>query len=122
MIKLKIAIVALCLSFTTSSCIFIGNAFRTGYTEKQCNQIAANFDKLKIGINKSEVINLIGEESDNKIYPNPGYSKALPEQKTQWKIWLLCQEQPYQWQMIAFDIHTQKLVKVFSDDPDTIGF
>lgn len=132
MIKLKIVIVALCLSITNSSCNFIGNVLRTGYTNEQCNQIAANFDKLKIGMAKNEVINLIGEESNNIIYRSPG---LFPEQKTEWEIWMLCvdskscifqqslgREQCYRWHMIAFDTKNNKLIKVFSDDPERIGF
>lgn len=122
MINLKILTAAFCLSITTSSCSFISNVFRLGYTEEQCKQINTNLNQLKIGMTKNEVIKLIGEESNYIIYPNPGYSKAFPEQKNQWEIWLLCQKSPYQWQMIAFDVKTDRLIKVFSDDPDKIGF
>ena len=89
------------------------------YTEEQCKQIKSNFDRLKIGITKTEVISLIGKESREKIYP---YSGLFPEHKSQWEIWLLCKEKPYQWQMVAFDMKTGKLVKVFSDELERIGF
>jgi hypothetical protein len=119
MIKFKIIVTAFCFSISISSCTLINNMSRPGYTERQCKQIAVNYDQLKIGMTKIAVINLIGETSDNIIFP---YSGVFPEQKNQWEIWLLCKENPDLWQMIAFDMKTNKLIKVFSDDPDRVGF
>ena len=64
MIKFKIIILFFCLSIFISSCSFIGNVFRLGYTEEQCKQINANFNQLKIGMTKNEVIKLIEKESN----------------------------------------------------------
>ena len=132
MIKFKIIILFFCLSIFISSCSFIGNVFRLGYTEEQCKQIKANFNQLKIGMTKNQVVSLIGEKSNYIVYRYPGF---FPEQKTEWEIWLLCvdskscifqeslgREQCYKWHMIAFDVKTGKLMKVFSDNPERIGF
>lgn len=132
MINLKIIFITLLMSVTSYGCTFINHTFTANYTKQECQQIEANIDKLKIGMNKTKVISLIGKESRDKVYPNLG---LFPEHKSQWEIWLLCvdsnscvfqqslgREQCYKWHMIAFDVETGKLVKVFSDNPERIGF
>ena len=132
MIKSKIAILFFLLSITCSSCRFPTLTFTPGYTEKECQQIEANLDKLEIGMTRTEVISLIAEKSGDIIHLNPG---LFPEQKTIWEIWRLCvdrkscifeeslgREVCYEWYMIAFDLETGKLIKVFSDDPERVRF
>ena len=124
--------ITLLISVASYGCTFINHTFTPNYTKEECQQIEANLDKLKIGMDKTEVISLIGKESRDKVYP---YSELFPEHKNQWEIWLLCvdsdscvfqqsleREQCYEWHMIAFDVETGKLVKVFSYDPEMAGF
>ena len=131
MINLKSVVTALCLSITTSSCAFIKYQITPEYTNKQCSIVRKNFYKLKIGMNKSDVIPLIGGKRIKDILLNPNY---FPEQKNVWEIWPLCyepksciknnsnQKKCYEWQMIAFDSATGKVIKIFSDNPEMIGF
>ena len=132
MIKLKIFLTVIFLSITTSSCTLFNrlHIFTPEYTKEQCDVVSKNFYKLKIGMTKEEVIPLIGGERKSTVYRNIG---LFPEQKTQWEIWPLCydpescknnseKKQCYEWQMIAFDTQTGKVVKIFSGDPELIGF
>ncbi|MEM8677355.1 MAG: hypothetical protein AAGF83_26375, partial [Cyanobacteria bacterium P01_G01_bin.67] len=113
-------------------CLFIYYAFTPHYTKEECKQIKSNLNQLRIGMTKIEVISLIRKESKDKVYP---YSGLFPEHKTQWEILMLCvdsdsciyvktleREQCREWHMIAFDAQTGKVVKIFSDDPERIGF
>jgi hypothetical protein len=90
-----------------------------GFSEKQCEVIKGNYKKLRIGMNKQEVLLLIGKEPGYQLTRYPGF---FPEQNTVWEFWMLCKEKPYKWQMIAFDTETGKVVKNFSDDPERVGF
>ena len=133
MIKSKIAILFYLLTITCFSCsdgIYFVSA--PDYTEEECKHIEANFDKLKIGMNKTEVISLIGRESLDKVLLDPEF---FPEQKTMWEVWRLCidpksctfveslgREQCSQWYMIAFNFETNKLIKVFSEEAEKVLF
>jgi hypothetical protein len=118
--KLKFFLVFLVLCVSIPSCLFVYKFFAPDFSEKQCKIIKENYKKLRIGMNKEEVLVLIGKEPRYQIYP---YSRVVfPEQRTQWEIWMLCKEKPYKWQMIAFDTETEKVVKIFSDDPERVGF
>ena len=132
MTKLKIAILFSLINITCYSCRFPKLTFTPGYTEKECQQIEANLDKFKIGMDRIEVISLIGKESGDIIHLNPG---MFPEQKTKWEVWRLCvdpkscmfveslgKEWCHESYMVAFDLETGKLIKVFSDDPEMTGF
>ena len=132
MINSKIIFLLFLISVSSYGCTFINHTFTPNYTEKQCEQIESNFDQLKNGMDKTEVISLIGKESRYKVYRYPGF---FLEQKNEWEIWILCvdsescifqqslgREQCYKWHMIAFDVKTGKLVKVFSDNPERVGF
>jgi hypothetical protein len=90
------------------------------FSKKRCELVQENYKKIQIEMNKEEVLLLIGKEPRYKVYPYAGV--VFPYQKTQWEIWMLCKEKPYKWQMIAFDIETEKVVKIFSDDPERVGF
>ena len=133
MIKSKIAILFYLLSITCFSCSHASYlSFTSNYTKKECQQIEANLDRLKIGMERTEVISLIGKESRYKLYSNSG---LFPEHNTQWEVWLLCKDPKscmfvqhlerrrcYESYMIAFDVKTDKLIKVFSYDPEMAGF
>jgi len=129
----KFLVTALALCILVPSCLVTYSFFQPDYSQKECEAIRANYENIKVGMNKEEVLSFIGSEPSSKVYP---YSKvAFPEQETQWEIWMLCadlnsciyveslgREQCYEWQMIAFDFQTGKVVKIFSDDPERIGF
>lgn len=90
-------------------------------TDKQCEKVEQNFDKLKIGMTKQEIIPLIGgERKANPIF-NPGKFK---EQKSKWEVWALCSDSKNQskWSMIVFDTKTNRVVKIFVGDPEVYGF
>lgn len=131
MIKVKLFVTAFFLCHTISGCTSTDYMFAPEYTKEQCNVVRKNFHKLKIGMTKAEVLPLIGGERKRKITRNPGNFK---EQKVKWEIYPLCYEPEscvieeseekvcYEWQMIAFDTKTNKVVKIFSDDPEWTGF
>lgn len=120
MTKLKFLIIFLILCSPIPSCLVFYYVITPDFSEKQCELVRKNYKKIRIGMNKEEVLLLIGKEPRYKVYP---YAEVVfPYQKTQWEIWLLCKEKPYKWQMIAFDTETRKVVKIFSDSPERIGF
>jgi hypothetical protein len=131
MIKPKIVFIAFCLSINISSCAFIKEQITLEFTTEQCSVVKSNFDKLKIGMNKNDVIPLIGGKRVKYVLLNP---KHFSEQKNVWEIWPLCYDSKscinsnseslkcYEWQMIAFDTVTGKVVKIFSADPEITGF
>lgn len=130
MIMLKVFITILFLSTSISSCS-IYNFFAPDFTKKECEYIRKKLPKIQRGMTKEKVFTLINTEIKSKVYPHSG---LFPEHKTQWEIWILCvdldscitansgSKQCYKWHMIAFDVETNKVVKVFSDDPERIGF
>ena len=70
---------------------------------------------------KQEIIPLIGgERKANPIF-NSGKFK---DQKSKWEVWALCSnsKNKYEWWMIVFDTETNKVVKIFSGDPEDYGF
>ena len=129
--KILIFLLVIFSSVLILTTIIIYNFLTPVYSEQDCEVIRQNYEKLKLGMNKEEVLLLIKKEPDYKVYR---YSDFFPEQETEWEIWLLCkdfnsciidslgQEQCYEWQMIAFDTETGKVVKIFSDDPERVGF
>ena len=117
--KLKKTIILVVSFYFLAVSLIIYSFLSPNFTKKECEVIRKNFGKLKIGMSKEEVLLLIGKESDYKIYR---YPRIFPEQKTVWEFWLLCKEKPYKWQMIAFDSETEKVVKVFYDELERIGF
>lgn len=119
MIKLKILFAFFILCSLIPSCLVIYIIFIPGFSEKQCEIIRENYKKIRIGMNKEEVLLQIGKEPHYKVSRDPGF---FLEQKTVWEFWMLCKEKPYKWQMIAFDTETGKVVKIFSDSPERIGF
>jgi len=128
MIKLKFFLIAIFIGLITSSCVtLIIQATRPAFTDKQCEVVRENFEKLKIGMTKDEIFPLIGGKRPRKIIRNPG---QFSEQKTKWEIYPLCYDLEsciikksekkvcYEWQMIAFDTETNKVIKIFSEEPD----
>jgi hypothetical protein len=112
--------------------LFAYKFFAPDFNEKQRETIREKYKKIRIGMNKEEVLLLIGKEPRYQISRYPG---IFPEQKTVWEFWMLCADlnscilveslgrvQCYEWQMIAFDTETGKVVKIFSDDLERIGF
>ena len=132
MIKPKFLITLLVLCILIPSCLISYSFFRPDFNKKQCEVIRENFGKIKIGMNREEVLSLLDARVRTKIYPYAGV--ISPEQKTQWEIWLLCKDvnscvvtnsgskNCSKWLMVAFDFETGKVVKIFSDTPDNIGF
>ena len=130
--KLKFLIIFLILYISIPSCLITYSFFRPDFSKKQCEAIRENYGKIRIGMNREEVISLLNSIVRSKVYPYSGV--IFPEQQTQWEVWLLCKdlnscimtasgkEQCYEWLMVAFDIKTGKVVKIFSDDPERIGF
>ena len=96
------------------------------FTDKQCEVVKQNFDKLKVGMTKKEVIPLIGGERKVRAIYNSGKFPGEPpsEQKTPWEVWALCDnpQKYYEWYFIAFDTKTNKVVKIFSGEIDDYGF
>ena len=100
------------------------------FTDEQCEVVEQNFDKLKVGMTKEQVIPLIGGERKVGVILNPGSfpgerpGEFLSEQKTPWEIWALCSnpKKPYEWFMIAFDTKTNRVVKIVSGDPEAYRF
>lgn len=89
------------------------------YTQEQCKYVAKNFHKLNLGMRKAEVIPLIGGE--RKRMPTGRFER---NQKNKWAIWALCKNRKNEreWLMIAFDTKTDKVVKIFSGNPEKYGF
>ena len=81
MINLKIIVIPILISIASYGCTFVNQTYTPNYTKKQCEQMESNFNQLKIGMNKNEVISWIGKESRYKVYP---YSGLFPEQQNQW--------------------------------------
>lgn len=129
--KLKKIIVYLVSGYLLFWLLVIYKFTEPNLSTKECEVIRQNFDKIKLGMSNEEVLLLIYSEPESKIYP---YSEVFPEQKIQWEIWLLCadlnscivtdsgRKQCYEWQMVAFDSQTGKVVKVFYDNPERVGF
>lgn len=100
------------------------------FTDEQCEVVEQNFDKLKVGMTKEQVIPLIGGERKVSAIYNPGNfpgdppDEFLSEQKTPWEVWGLCNtyQKSYEWYFIAFDTKTNKVVKIFSGPFDRYGF
>ena len=103
------------------------------FTDEQCEVVKQNFDKLKVGMTKEEVIPLIGGE--RKYYVNvyagqlPGnkpreYETQQKNKKNIWQVWALCDNPNNrdEWLMIVLDTKTNKVVKIFSGDPDLHHF
>lgn len=104
--------------------------FPSAFTKEQCELVERNFDKLKVGMTRKEVLPLIGGERRVSITYPPGEflreeaGESLREQKNPWKVMALCTnpENDYEWYFIAFDTKTNKVVKIFSGWPDKNGF
>lgn len=66
------------------------------FTSEQCEVVKQNFNKLKVGMTKEQVIPLMGGERRVRITLNPGNfpgeqpGEYLSEQKTPWEVWALC--------------------------------
>lgn len=90
------------------------------FTDEQCKVVKQNFDKLKVGMTKEQVIPLIGGEREVGVIFNPG---KFPEQQNRWEVWALCNnpQKDYEWYFIAFDTKTNKVVKIFSGFFDEYG-
>ena len=130
MVSFKTLITLSFLCILLSNCSFVDNVIMPEYTDEQCKAVTKNFGKLKIGMSEDEILPLIGGERNKIIYRNAGY---FPEQKSQWKIIPLCydfkscvvtdsKQRCYQWFMIAIDPTSNTVVKIFSEDPELIGF
>jgi hypothetical protein len=130
--KLKFFLIFFVLCSAFSWCLAIYYFIKPDFNDKQCETVRENYKKIQIGMNKDEVLLLIGKEPRYQISRYPG---IFPEQKTVWEFWMLCSELNscifdqsvgrvvcHKWQMIAFDNETEKLVKIFSDDLEKIGF
>ena len=131
MSKLKTAIIYFILGYFIFWALVVYKYTEPDFSNNECETIRENYEQIKPGMSKEEVLLLIDSEPRNKIYP---YSGVFPEQKTQWEIWLLCAElgscivadsgieKCYKWQMVAFDSKTEKVIKAFHDSPDRVGF
>lgn len=119
MARLKLVIVSVVIGYFLCWALVIYKSIEPDYSQKECDIIKKNFDQIELGMSKKEVLSIINKEPDYKISRYPG---LFLEQKTVWEFWLLCKEKPYQWQMIAFDSETEKVVKVFYDELERIGF
>lgn len=91
------------------------------FTKEQCEVVKQNFDKLKVGMTKEQVIPLIGGERKVRVILNPG---NFPEQQIRWEIWALCSNpnNPYEWYMTVYDTKTNRVVKIVSSDPEAYRF
>lgn len=93
------------------------------YTNQQCQEANKNFNRLKIGMSKKEVIPLIGGERKRSPTWKAG---KFPGQKNKnpWMVLALCKnpKNPREWLMIVFDTKTNRVVKIFSGDPEEQGF
>lgn len=131
MSKLKIVIIYFILGYFLFWTLAIYKYTKPDFSENQCEVIRQNFYQIELGMSKGEVLSIINKEPSNKVYRSPGF---FPEQNTEWEFWMLCadlsscivtssgKEQCYEWHMLAFDTQTQKVVKIFSDNPERIGF
>jgi len=63
MIKFKLFSTAIFIALLTCRCSFLDDFIALEFTEKQCEAVRANFEKLKIGMTKSEILLLIGGEA-----------------------------------------------------------
>jgi hypothetical protein len=130
--KLKFLIIFLILCSPIPSCLVLYYVITPDFSKKQCEIVRENYKKIRIGMKKEEILLLIGKEPRYQISRYPG---IFPEQKTVWEFWMLCSDFNscifdqsvkrvvcHKWQMIAFDAETGKVVKIFSDDLEKIGF
>lgn len=128
-VLLVISVVSLA-SVVAAPFLYIHITSLPAFTDEQCEVVEQNFDKLKVGMTKEQVIPLIGGERKVGVILNPGNfpgerpGEYLREQKTPWEIWALCDnpKKPYEWYMIAFDTKTNKVVKIVSGDPEAYRF
>lgn len=128
-VKPLVALPILCILIFAFSLIY--EFLTPKINNDKCEAIRERYEKIKIGMSKDEVISLINTEPNGKVYRHSGF---FSEQKSEWEIWILCadlnscitiktgKKQCYKWQMLAFDTTTQKVIKIFSDDPEKIGF
>lgn len=131
MSKLKTLIISLVSCYLLAWALVFYEFTKPDYSKNECEVIRKNFDKIKLGMSKEAVLLLINTEPSSKIHRYPGF---FLEQNTDWEIWMLCanlnscvvtnlgNKQCYEWQMVAFDSQTERVVKVFSDNPERVGF
>lgn len=107
-------------SVIAAAFVFIHITSPPTFTDKQCQVVKQNFDKLKVGMTKEQVIPLIGGEREVGVIFNPG---KFPEQQNRWEVWALCNnpQKDYEWYFIAFDTKTNKVVKIFIGFFDEYG-
>lgn len=119
-VLLVISVVSLA-SVVAAALLFFHITSPPAFTDEQCEVVERNFDKLKVGMTKEEVIPLIGGERKVGVILNPG---NFPGQHTRWEVWALCNnpQTDYEWYFIAFDTKTNKVVKIASDDPEAYRF
>ena len=118
-VLLVISVVSLA-SVVAAAFVFIHITSPPAFTDEQCEVVEQNFDKLKVGMTKEQVIPLIGGERKVGVIFNPG---KFPEQQSRWQVWALCNnpQKDYEWYFIAFDTKTNKVVKIFSGWFDEYG-
>jgi hypothetical protein len=127
--KIKELLVILLVSLVPFGCSFLGLLI-SPYTNEQCEVVEQNFDKLKVGMTKQEVIPLIGGERNYSVTYPPGNfpwkerGEYEPHQKNPWQLWVLCHNPKNrgEWLMIAFDTKTNRVVRIFSGDPELYDF
>lgn len=75
----KVLLVVSLASVITSAFIYAYIFYPDAFTDEQCEVVEQNFDKLKVGMTKEQVIPLIGGERINTPILNPG---KFPEQQS----------------------------------------
>ena len=125
----KELLVILLVSIVPSGCAFL-DAITWPYTDEQCEVVEQNFEKLKVGMTKEEVIPLIGGERGIYVnfyggqFPGNKPEEYETQQKNIWQVWALCKNPKNrdEWLMIAFDTKKNKVLKIFSGDPEVYLF
>lgn len=130
--KLKVLIASFVLLPFLFGSLALYAFLKPDFSKAECEAIRKNLNKIQLGMSKEEVLLILKQdEIESIVYPT---SLLFPEQKSQWEFWLLCadlnscivedsgKEQCYEWHMLAFDSKTEKVIKVFSDSPERIGF
>lgn len=118
--KINLLLLVCLTSLTVSGCSFL-DLLVSPYTDEQCKKVEQNFGKLKIGMNKEEVIPLIGGERSVQVTYPPGKfpwkerGEYETQQKNPWQLWVLCHNSKSrdEWLMIAFDTKNNRVVRIF---------
>lgn len=127
--KFKKLLVILLVSIVPYGCSFLPLLI-SPYTDEQCKKVEQNFDKLKVGMTKEEVLPLIGGKRSIQVTYPPGEfpwkkrGEYEPHQKNPWQLWVLCHNPKNrdEWLMITFDTKTNRVARIFYGDPVLYNF